>query len=157
MIEDFHSSFTGDRIHLDANVFIYALEGFAEFAAISRGILEAMDRGLFQSITSELTLAEVLVHPLMKNDADIVETYKSLLRDQDHLALRPVTRSILEDSARIRARFGGSLPDAIHVATSTASGCDFIFTGDRTLRTPPEVRVMTLRELNEEYGLGPTS
>lgn len=153
MIERFIDSFTGARKYLDSNVFIYALEGFLEFAEICRGILLGLDQGLITCTTSELTLAEVLVHPFMKNDAAILGSYRDLVRDQEHLSLRPVTRSILEESARIRAEVGGTLPDAIHVATALAHRCDFFFTGDQALKSPKSAQVVTLRQLNEEFGI----
>ena len=50
-------------VYLDANIFIYALEGYPDFQARITILLEAMDHQEIEALTSELTLAEVLVKP----------------------------------------------------------------------------------------------
>jgi predicted nucleic acid-binding protein len=62
------SAITGSFVYLDANIFIYALEAFPEYASELTVLFEAIDRGQFQAVTSELTLAETLVKPLMDGD-----------------------------------------------------------------------------------------
>ncbi len=52
------------RIYLDANIFIYALEGFAEFKQTLTELFLAIDDSKVQAVTGDLTLAEVLVKPL---------------------------------------------------------------------------------------------
>ena len=49
----------GRRVYLDANIFIYAVEGFAAHAASIQALLAAMDAGEVVAVTSELTVAEV--------------------------------------------------------------------------------------------------
>ena len=58
----------GNRVYLDTNLFIYALEGFPEYADRISELFAAVDRGVLSAVTSELTLAESLVKPFMDND-----------------------------------------------------------------------------------------
>jgi len=44
-------------VYLDANIFIYALEGYPDFQARITILLEAMDHQEIEALTSELTLA----------------------------------------------------------------------------------------------------
>ncbi len=53
----------GKRVYLDANVFVYAIEGYPQFADGIRELFRKVDQGQVEAITSELTLAEVLVKP----------------------------------------------------------------------------------------------
>ena len=88
-------------------------------------------------VTSELTLAEVLVKPFGLGREDAVAAYTELLTPSDRLAVLPVDRAILVEAARQRAALGMPMPDAIHVATALADGCDLFLTNDRRLRMPP--------------------
>lgn len=58
---------TGSRVYLDTNIFIYAVEGYPKFQPELNVLFEAFDDGTLKAITSELTLAEVLVKPLIDN------------------------------------------------------------------------------------------
>jgi predicted nucleic acid-binding protein len=55
-----------------------------------------------------------------------------------------VERTILIEAARLQARLVLRLPDAIHVATAVAAGCDVVLSNDRRLRVPAG---MVLRRL----------
>lgn len=53
----------GGRVYLDTNIFIYALEGYADFIDDLTELFASIDAGNIRAVTSELTLAEVLVRP----------------------------------------------------------------------------------------------
>jgi predicted nucleic acid-binding protein len=69
----------GQRVYLDANIFIYAVEGFAAHAASIQALLAAMDAGEIIAVTSELTVAEVLVKPLKDQNQAVQQAYKTFL------------------------------------------------------------------------------
>jgi predicted nucleic acid-binding protein len=58
------SAIHGDRIYLDVNIWIYALEGYPAFVQDLTQLFQAIDRGTLAAFTSELSLAEALVKPL---------------------------------------------------------------------------------------------
>jgi predicted nucleic acid-binding protein len=62
---------TGTRIYLDTNIFIYAVEGYAQFQAELNELFEAFDEGNLKALSSELTSSEVLVKPLIDNNAKV--------------------------------------------------------------------------------------
>lgn len=53
----------GSRVYIDTNIWIYSLEGFAPLAPALTALFERIDAGDLAAVTSELTLAEVLVKP----------------------------------------------------------------------------------------------
>jgi predicted nucleic acid-binding protein len=61
----------GERIYLDTNIFIYAIEGYPDFVDELNQLFDSIDAGNFRAFTSELTLAEVLVRPLMDANLEI--------------------------------------------------------------------------------------
>jgi predicted nucleic acid-binding protein len=123
-------------VYLDTNIFIFALEAEPVFGPACSKLLHAVDTGEILAVTSELTLAEVLVKPLQAGNAELAKRFSSIVAES-RLGLRPVSRSILYRSAEIRALHGGRLADAIHVATAVEAGCGFIVSEDLRIRTPP--------------------
>ena len=65
----------GRTVYLDTNMFIYTVEGYAPEEAFLRELLAALEGGRFAAVTSELSLAEVLVKPfeLGREDGRIPE------------------------------------------------------------------------------------
>ena len=137
----------GKRIYLDANVFVYALEGFPKYSALTTSILRTMEQQGFHATTSEITVAESLVHPFRLARLDLVATYRALLQDRPALELVPVTRDILEKSAELRATIGGRLPDAVHAATALKNGCSCFLTADARFKMPAPINLVTLDAL----------
>src|SRR4051794_4291710 len=110
----------GDTVYIDANLFIYAMEGVPTVAAKLSGLFQRFDRGELRAVTSELTLAEVLVKPLRDNRADLRDKYERMMRTSPALTVVPISRDILIASATLRATSALKLPDAIHAATAIA-------------------------------------
>jgi predicted nucleic acid-binding protein len=141
------TTIAGPRIYLDTNIFIYAVEGFPPAEAQLRGLFARFDRGELHGITSELTLAEVLVKPIRDGKTAIRDSYERLLRTSNALTVAPITRSVLLDAARIRAGTTLKLPDAIHAATATACGCTTYLTNDNRFSSVAALPVLLLPQL----------
>ncbi len=137
----------GQKIYLDANIIIYLLEGFEPFAPTLSRLLEAIELGQVTCITSEMTVAEVLVRPFKQEATDLIKIYMDALNDKRLVALQPITYQTLTDAAFARAETGMKLPDAIHVATAIQNGCDIFLTNDKGIKTPKNLNRMSLEEL----------
>jgi len=59
----------------------------------------------------------------------------------------PVSVTIAEQAARLRAQYRLRTPDAIHIATAMIAGCDAFLTNDRDLKRVQAIRVLILDEL----------
>lgn len=138
-------------VYLDANAIIR----LAEYRDRSRVLdfLRRLDEAGVPVVTSEMSLAEVLVVPLREKDDALVRHYEALLVDGEGFLVMPVDRAVLSLSARFRASFGGKAPDAIHVASASLAGCRLIVSSDKRLRTPPEVRRIGVEELDKAIDL----
>jgi predicted nucleic acid-binding protein len=55
-----------------------------------------------------------------------------------------VTRAILRGAAQLRASTNVRLPDAIHLATANAAGCDSFLTNDQQLQSRTTLRVVVI-------------
>ena len=123
------------RIYLDTNVFIPAVEGSGRLQDILKGLLEIGDEHAGLLVTSELTLAEVLVIPLEQRQTEAVTTYLELIASRPGLDVVPVSRNMIILAAHIRSADKTiRLPDAIHLATAQAMECSHLISGDEKLR-----------------------
>jgi predicted nucleic acid-binding protein len=132
----------GQRVYTEANIIIYAVEGFAAYLDQIRTLMTAMNIGEITIVKSVLTLAEVLVKPLKDQSPAIQKAYKTFLSPTPALEDVPINRDILEEAAQWRATTKLKLPDTIHLATALRSKCDFLLTNDdvfRNLGLPPDV------------------
>ena len=137
----------GQRVYLDANIFIYALEGHARYAPLLSDLFRAIDRGEVQAVTSELTLAEVLVKPFADASVERQAIFQRALRTTGSRTVAPIDRAVLIEAARLRATTPLRLPDAIHVATARLSGCRTFISNDQRLRTSTGLAVIVLDDL----------
>ena len=121
------------RLYLDANVFIYAIEGSADIADPLRQLFDLLRANRGIGVTSELTLAEVLPR------ASTVQrrSYLNMIVWSRIFDLHPVSRDILIETAEYRKKAGmPKLPDAIHVVTAIRAGCRTVLSADLRLKLP---------------------
>lgn len=140
-------SLEGDRIYLDPNVWIYALEGYSEFRSELTLLFEQMQAGTLTGITSELTLAELLVKPCRDQDLAQQARYKKAIANRQNFFIMPVLRDLLIDAAEVRAKIQLKLPDAIHVATALRTNCTTFLTNDRQIKKLTDISVVLLSEV----------
>jgi predicted nucleic acid-binding protein len=125
-----------ERVYLDANVFIRLFESDDEIASVLADLTRLVPPGAAPPfVTSELTLAEILVGPLAKEDSVQAATYEAAIQSSTAWLVMAVTRPVLRDAAGLRARREAlKLPDAVHLATAAIAGCSHLLTGDQDLR-----------------------
>lgn len=140
----------GDRIYLDTNIWIYALEEIPEFSQPLRAIFQAIEQGSITAITSELSLAEALVQPIRNSKVNDQEMYKQAIVSNGNLQVMSIERQILIRAAQVRAETKLKLPDAIHAATALSTQCTTFLTNDKQLRAIPNITVVLLSQLNAE-------
>jgi predicted nucleic acid-binding protein len=138
------ASILGRTVYLDTNIFIYAVEGYEPEDAFVHELFSALDGRALTAVTSEFTLAELLVKPFDLGRDDVVSTYTDLVQDSEWITVVPVDRAILIEAARQRAALSILMPDAIHVATATAAACEVFLTNDRRLKLPSKMALSLL-------------
>ena len=136
----------GRRVYLDSNIFIYGVEHHPVFSGVVKQIFESIDEGQFEAITSELTLAEVLVKPNERNLEKQKISYIDIITGNSSLSAIAVTQEILIQSAAMRAETGMKLPDAIHVTTSLDKACGVFLTNDSRIKTPENITHILLSD-----------
>ncbi len=122
-------------VYLDTNAFILLAETAGETQkALADLVLAPVRNNSPWFVSSELTLAELLVKPLAAGNTALVELYEFWLSPSPWLDVTPVGRDVLRYAARLRAvRRSLKLPDAIHAATCLLRGCGALISDDRDL------------------------
>ena len=131
-------SFKGKVVYFDTNLFIYAVEepkSIASFSEIITKLFTLAYNKEIKVITSEITLAEVLVGAYKQN-AKLVSVYDELLEHEVYFSVYPVDKRILKMAAFTRSIIKIALADAIHVSTAIIEKADFFITNDVKLKVP---------------------
>jgi predicted nucleic acid-binding protein len=127
-------------VYLDANPFIYALEGAPAISAPIKTLFEALRAWPGAGITSELTLAEVLAPSKGRKRTPLLKrAYLDLMVWSRFIDLQLISRGVLYETVNLRATRATAklkLPDAIHLATAIRGQCRFFLSGDKSIPVP---------------------
>jgi predicted nucleic acid-binding protein len=142
-------SLTGQhRVYLDANILIHLVQGLVTNEVQLRRLAAAIDNKLISSVTSELSLAEVLVRPTALGDLKSIAAFKYLVGGGSNVVVAPVSRSILIGAANVRTEHKLKLPDAIHLSTALALNCEFFLSRDGDFNSITVPHVVQLADLD---------
>ena len=100
-----------------------------------------------EGVTSVVTLTEVLVQPLLRNDAVLCEKYRDLISHSENLRVIPITASIAERAAHLRAAYNLRTPDALQLSAALGAGCEAFLTNDAAFKPVSETRILLVNEL----------
>lgn len=138
----------GSRLYLDANVYIYALEDHPQFGEAARLVMETVDRDHITVVAQRLILAELLPHPIKHGAADLVQLYEDLFLHHPQLVLLDTEPTTINLTTKLRATYGLSTLDALHLASAIATECDAFITNDQKLKSVQEIPVLLLEEIS---------
>jgi predicted nucleic acid-binding protein len=121
------------RVFWDTNLFIYLLESNGPQFDLVINLRKAMLSRGDQLLTSTLTLGEVLVKPIERQDEQLARKYI------DAISAASITINFDVKAARIYARLRSNRslrpPDAIQLSCAAAAGVDLFITNDSRLHS----------------------
>ena len=139
--------FAGKTVALDSAPLIYFVEKHPDFHALVRPFFQALQRGEFEVVASAITLTEVLVHPLKRENIALAGRFREMFLETEHFRTVSVTPEIAEAAARLRADHGIRTPDALHIATANHCNADFFLTNDTRLSAISRPTVLQVLDL----------
>ncbi|MBI2372138.1 MAG: PIN domain-containing protein [Deltaproteobacteria bacterium] len=119
------------RIFWDTNLFIYLFEGHGARSDRVAALRERMLKRNDQLCTSTLTLGEVLVKPLEREDDLLRRRYEEALSTA--AVLIPFDRDAARIYATVRRDRTIRAPDAVQLACAAQAGVDLFITNDDRL------------------------
>lgn len=115
-------------IYLDSCLVIYLVERHPVWLASLRQAIAAEPEAQFA--ISPLVKAECLIGPLRRGDLPAEAAYQVMFGT---LATVDIPEAAYLAAARLRARFGLKLPDALHLACAQQHQCVALWTNDARL------------------------
>jgi len=137
----------GERVAIDAAIFIYYIEENDHWLSVVDPIFELARTGELTLVTSELTLHEVLVVPYRSGNLALAERYEAFLERSNALSLIPIGRGNLKHAAYLRARYRVKGADAVQLAAALDTQCSAFVTNDRRIPDISGLRIVQLKEL----------
>ena len=139
------------RVFLDTAPVIYFVEGNPTYRNAIDEVFRRLDAGTLTAVTSPVTLAECLIHPLRGGDAALAGIFTAVLITGPHTRFAGIDADIAAGAAKLRAAQNFTLTDAFQLAVAQANGCDLFLTNDADLCRAANAGfdVLTVTELNQ--------
>ena len=134
----------GRLVAVDTMAFIYHIEAAPRYAAAVAPFFAALAQGVFEAVTSVLSLMELAVRPLQLGRQEVADDYEVALLTYPHLRVVDVDRSIARRAAELRAAYRLRPADAVQVATALVSGATAIVTNDAALARVRGLEVLVI-------------
>jgi predicted nucleic acid-binding protein len=135
------------HVAFDTAPIIYFIEANPTYDKLVSKIFNLVAAGEVSGWTSVISLSEVLVQPLISGRDDLHQAYRELLLNSSNFHTLPVNANVAENAARMRAKYGLRLPDAIQIAFALDIGCQAIICNDHSMRRVNDLRVLILDDL----------
>ncbi|MGV6851624.1 MAG: type II toxin-antitoxin system VapC family toxin [bacterium] len=137
----------GHSIYIDANIFIYFLDGQEPFASMVTPFLEAVIDGEIIGYTGDAVLAEVMVHPYKLGNLATIERFKAFFAQDDFLTVLSHDANAFDLASQISGTKGMKLVDSLHMATALQAGCSYLITHDQKMKSVDDVKIIQLSKL----------
>ena len=134
----------GKRVYIDANVFIFFLDGTPRLREPAAAVLAAARAGAFQAFTGHAAVAEVMVGPYRLGDPMVIRGARDFFRQPRFVTLVDHPPETFDDAAMLRGTLDMPFIDALHLATAAAHGCDVVITHDARMKPALGVDVLPL-------------
>ena len=121
------------RVFWDTNLFIYLFEGEGSLSQRVTDLRQAMIERGDQLLTSTLTLGEVLVKPLERQQTELARKYEEAVAAT--ALMIPFETKAARIYAALRSDRSLRAPDAIQLACAAAAGVDLFITNDARLQS----------------------
>jgi predicted nucleic acid-binding protein len=134
------------RVFLDSAPVIYFIENNVDFHARLEPLFARIDSRSIQAVVSPVTLAECLVLPLELGNTDLADVYAHALTSGETMELVTIDKTVAIQAAKVRAKYGLALTDAVQVATAIAARCEAVVTNDTAYAKVAEVPVVLVKD-----------
>lgn len=133
-------------VFLDSAPIIYFVEQQPEFGEKTKKIFAEIIKNSTPIFSSHITLAEVLIKPLQKNDLDLTSDYHQFFKDLPNFNFINYNHSTAILTAQIRAKYKFRFADSANLALALESNCKTFLTNDDNLKNFPDLKVLLISD-----------
>ncbi|MCL4392766.1 PIN domain-containing protein [Patescibacteria group bacterium] len=133
-------------IAIDTMVFIYKFSGDNQYFDLVTEIFQSLIARSTPFISSIVTYMEVLSHPLLKHNDNLINKYRVAFKALDNFQFIHTSQDIADEASFLRRQYGLRLPDALQVATAKVNNCSTLITNDKFLKRSDKYMKITLLE-----------
>jgi predicted nucleic acid-binding protein len=134
------------KIGLDTSVLIFQLEENPKYRELVNNIFVWLEGPRAHSVTSTITMLELLVKPYQLSDIDSVNKFYALLSTYPHLEWVAPTLEIADMAAKLRAEYKLRTPDALQVATALSRAATGFISNDTAFQRVTDLEILILDE-----------
>ena len=121
----------GATILLDSSAVLAYLSGAEPTSAAAATVVDSfVATGRNDAVISAITVTEVLVRPMRAGSTTAIRLVDDFLLQFPNLRVQPVTTDIAREGARIRAATAAPTPDALILATASATSATVVVGND---------------------------
>ena len=135
------------RLFLDTAPVIYFVENNPLYRSRVDEIFDMIDLGSPPAVTSSVTLAEAMIHPIRRRLVPLQQMFADLIVHGKNTMFVTLGEKEATKAAELRARHDLSLTDAFQVARALEAGCDALLTNDSGLGRVTEIRIIVIDAL----------
>jgi predicted nucleic acid-binding protein len=114
-------------------VWIYSLEGSAEFGPLAQSIFRRLRAADHTILASHFLLAELLVVPVREQRTFTIASYRRMILGSATTEVVPFSAETVMHFASLRAFHRTQSADSIHLALAASAGADLFITNDKEL------------------------
>lgn len=137
----------GQLVGLDTAPLIYFIERHPTYRPKVRPFFQALADGKLRVVTPNITLLEVLVHPYRHNNQALQRQYRDILLHATGLRMIPLSHTIADEAAKLRAEHNLLAADAIQIATTLLAGASAFLTNDRHFPALANLQLLIVDDL----------
>jgi predicted nucleic acid-binding protein len=130
-------------IYCDSGILIYWLDQVGPFHLRAETRMLALLAAGDRVAISDLTRLECRVGALKRKDTAIVAAFDAFFA-RPEVQLLPLTATVFDRAAQMRADLNLKTPDALHLAAAIEGGCDRFLTNDTRLCRCTDITIEVL-------------
>jgi len=142
----------GQRVYLDSNILIYFVDRSPGYFELASTLITMADAGSLRAVTSDLSIAEVMVQPYRSGDQRVIDGTRAFLERRGLFEIRRHSYRDFLAAAQIRGTGNVGLVDALHVSTAVNAGVRYLVTNDARMPSVPGLEVLRLEDLEQIGG-----
>lgn len=135
------------QVFLDTAPLIFWVEANPVYEQIVDSVFEMIESGQLRAVTSPISLAESLIHPIRKGNQLVVNAFTNVITSGANTVFVTIDEKIARKAAELRVKYNFKLPDSLQLAVAIESGCESFLTNDHQLKQVSEINVIVIDDL----------